>query len=63
LTAWGAYGKIIKHELKGYFPKITIKNRLNLLCELKSGELEHSKILGSILNPKSAHGYKDIFLI
>ena len=56
-------GIIIKNScFKLYFPKIIIRNNLNLVKQLAPSEVKHSLILGSILNPYSGHGYGDIFL-
>jgi hypothetical protein len=45
-----------------YFPKIIIRNGLNVLKQLEPSEPQHSLILGSIINPSSEHGYGDVFL-
>jgi hypothetical protein len=43
------------------FPKLVRKN-LNILKQLQPSEPQHSKILGSLLDPHGRHGFGDLFL-
>jgi hypothetical protein len=56
-------GFIIKtnltYEIK--FPKLVKKN-LNILEQLQPSEPQHSKIIGSLLDPDGGHGFRDLFL-
>jgi hypothetical protein len=54
------FNKISKYCIK--FPQITINEDINVFKQLATNELQHSKIIGSILNPKEKHGHGDKFL-
>jgi hypothetical protein len=44
------------------FPKLFNKGNLNILKQLQPSEVQHSLILGTLLNPNGKHGYGDLFL-
>jgi hypothetical protein len=49
-----------RHKVTIHFPKISVENDLNIFQQLSPKEPQHSKILGSLLNPKFDYG--DVFL-
>jgi hypothetical protein len=49
------------NEYKFEFPKLVYKD-LNVFKQLQPSELQHSLILGTLLDPNEKHGFKDLFL-